>query len=305
MAKLFIYCCLLFPETIFMCIVRDYKHQDFNSTLNLMSFCPNSPEVESEKENWERISKMRAFNPQFHTFVAEKDENVIGMCFADVKRDETGRINGLIRHIIVDPKFRGQGIASKLVIQAVNFFLDLKIYNIRVQVSNKIKEVIPLFEKFNFKCNAIVMEKDVLKIREYRESDYEATKELMQVYSELIHVSFDENEWIRTLKIRMKSPQYRTLISEFNGNITGMALINIYIDEMGHTIGSLENVIIYPDYRARGFGKDLLMRAIEVLNALNVDKIRITAHLDIKNNLKIFEDVGFQMVASIMELKLT
>ncbi len=287
-----------------MCVIRDYKFQDYNDTLNLMSVCPNLPEIKSERENWEHVTKVRAFDAQFRTFVAEKIGNIVGMCFADVQRDEVGGFHGLIRNVIVDPKFYRQGIASKLITQAVNYFLDLKIYSIRVQVSEQIEEVIPLFEKFKFKCSAIVMEKEVVKIREFKEADYEITKKLMKIYSDLIHIPFNEEEWKRTIKIRMHNPQYHILISEYDGIVTGMAFINIDTDEMGRILGSLENVIVDPEYHGHGFAKALLMRAIEILNVLNVDKIRIMAHLEIKNNLKILEDMGFNKVASIMELKL-
>jgi len=287
-----------------MCIIRDYKHQDLESTTRLMQILSELIEVDFNEENWKHQARIRAFNPQFRTLIAEYNGCIAGMCFADIHQDETGQFYGLIRNVVVDPKFRKKGIATKLIAEAVNIFVNLKVNSIKVQVLEQIKDVIHLFEKFDFRCTAIVMEKDVFKIREYKDSDYESTKELMQIYSELIRRPFNEEEWKRTLRIRAHSPQYHILISELNGTVTGMALIDIASDETGLTIGYLNNVIVHPKYRQQGFGKALLMRAIEFLNVLNVDKIRIMAHLKVKDNLKIFEDVGFQKIAYMMEVKL-
>jgi len=290
-----------------MCKVRDYKATDFEATINLMKMLSNLIGTPFNEENWKHIAKQRAFNPQYRTLIAEVEGNIAGMCFADIHRDESGLIHGLIRNVVVDPQFRGKGAASELIRTAIDIFRELEVHNIRVQVLEQMKDafsIIHLFEKFNFKRNAIVMEKDVLKIREYMDTDYEDTKELMQLYSDLINIPFNEAEWKHTLKIRVRNPQYRILISESSDKITGMAFINIATDETGLVIGYLENIIVHPDFRAQGFGKALLMRAIEILNVMNVDKIRVMAHLEVKNYLKIFEDVGFHMAASIMELRL-
>ncbi|TFG04918.1 MAG: GNAT family N-acetyltransferase [Promethearchaeota archaeon] len=287
-----------------MCVVRDYKFQDFNKTAKLMNIMSDLVDIEFDEDSWKHMAKFRAFSPQFRTLIAEDDGCVIGMCFADVHRDETGQFHGIIRNVIVDPEFRNKGVASRLITEAVKLFVDLKVHSIRVQVLEQIKEVIHLFEKFDFRCTAIMLEKDVQLIREYKESDYEATKELMQIYSNLLRIQFDEEEWKQTLKLRLRNPQYYILISEKEKEVTGMALIHITKDETGLTIGNLENVIVHPRFRGQGFGKSLLIRGIEMLNVLNVDKIRIFAHLKMKDYVNTFEEVGFKKSAYVMEIKL-
>ncbi|MHA1129275.1 MAG: GNAT family N-acetyltransferase [Candidatus Helarchaeota archaeon] len=289
-----------------MCLVRDYKPQDLESTVRLMQILSNLINVEFNEENWNHQIRIRCFDPQFRTLVAEEKGTVVGMCFADIKHDETGHFYGIIRNVIVDPQFRKKGVATNLIMKAIKIFADLKVNGIKVHVLEQIKDVIPLFEKFDFQCSTIIMEKDVIKIREYKESDYEATRNMMQLYSELIHVPFNEVEWKQTLRIMLRNPAYRILIAEDEdvGVVTGLAFINITSDETGLTIGSLPVVIVAPKYRRRGFGKALLIRAIELLNVLNVDKIRVPAHLEMRDNLKVFEDVGFHKAAYVMEIKL-
>ncbi|MHA1265391.1 MAG: GNAT family N-acetyltransferase [Candidatus Helarchaeota archaeon] len=287
-----------------MCIIRDYKIQDFDRTVKLMQILSDLIGIEFDEDNWKHMAKFRAFNPQFRTLIAEKNGTVVGMCFADVQRDETGQLIGLIRNVVVDPQYRKKGIASNLIAEALRLFVELKVNSIRVQVLEQIKDVIHLFEKMDFQCNAIILEKDVQKIREYKDSDYEDTRELMQIYSDLINIPFNEEEWKQTLKIRLRNPQYYILIAEEGETVTGMALVRIASDETGLTIGYLENVIVHPKYRGRGFGKSLIIRAIEILNVLNVDKIRIMAHLKTKDFTKVFEDVGFRKSAYLMEIKL-
>jgi PhnO protein len=287
-----------------MILVRDYKPQDLQNTLNLMSIFSNVLDIELNEDTWKHIAKLRAFDPQFRTFIAEDNGIVVGMCFADIQRNETGRFHGLIRNVIVDPKFRKKGIASKLITEAINFFAELKVDSIKVQVLEEIKEVIHIFEIFNFKCTAVVMEKDVLKIREYKDSDYDAATELMRMYSDLINEPFNEHEWKQTIRIRMVNPQYRILISECGKEVSGMAFVSIDSDETGIIIGYIDNILVHKKYRGQGYGRALLSRAIEILNVLNVDKIRVMAHLEVKNDLQVFENVGFRKAAYMMEIKL-
>jgi GNAT superfamily N-acetyltransferase len=289
-----------------MCIVRDYKYHDLECTVKLMQIMSNLINIEFDEQNWNQKIRIRCFEPQFRTLVAEENGIVVGMCFADIKRDETGLFYGIIRNVVVDPDFRKKGIAAKLILKAIQIFADLKVNGIRVHVLKQIKDVIPLFEKFDFRCSTIIMEKDVIKIREYKDSDYEAACELMQLYSNLIHVKFDDLEWRQFLRFRLRNPAYRILVSEAEENraVTGLAFINIDSDETGLIIGSLPVVIVHPKYRRNGFGKALLIRAIEILNVMNVDKIQVPAHLEMRDNLKVFEDVGFQKSAYVMEIKL-
>lgn len=274
--------------------------------MKLMRILSENLGIPFNEENWKHTAKYRAFNPEFRTLVAEKDGKIVGMCFADIQRDETGRFHGVIRNVVIDPEYRREKIATKLITQAISLFVDLKVNTARVQLSEQIKGFMPLFEKLNFHRSSIVLETKVFKIREYKEADYEATKELMQIYSKLIHIDFNEDEWKHTIRLRLHNPQYKILISEEEGMVTGMAFISIASDETGLTVGYIENAIVHPKYRRLEIGKALLIRAVETLNVLNVDKIRVMVQLEDSSKwLKYFEDVGFHTVAHTMEMKLT
>ncbi len=289
-----------------MSVIRDYKFQDLEKTSKLMRILSDLIDTEFDDNNWKHQIRIRCFNPQFRTLIAEEDEQVVGMCFADICHDEMGQIAGIIRNVIIDPSFRKRGIATKLILKAIQIFADLRVDRIKVYVLKQIKDVVPLFEKFDFRCSTILMEKDVIKIRDYMERDYAAATELMRIYTRLAHIDFNEEEWIHSLRIRIRNPAHRILISEDREDdvVTGLAFVNIRSDETGLTIGSLPVVIVHPNYRRRGFGKALLIRAIEILNISNVDKIQVPAHLEMRDNLKVFEDVGFHKTAYVMEIKL-
>ncbi|HUX99470.1 MAG TPA: GNAT family N-acetyltransferase [Candidatus Deferrimicrobium sp.] len=286
-----------------MVIIRDYKENDLEATTKLMKILSEELNFEFNEKNWPQQTKIRNLNPEFRTFVAEQDGEVIGMCFSDIQRDQTGLIHGLIRNVIISPQNRHKGIASELISKAMDNFYNLKVDTIRVLFNEGIKDVINLFEQFNFKRSHIILERDVVKVRDYKEKDYEDTKELMKIYSKLINQPFVENEWKQTVKLCVRNPQSRILISEKDGLVTGMAFLTIASDETGLTIGYIDNIIIHPKYRRLEYGKSLLIRAIETLNVLNVDKVRIMAHLEVTKWLQYFEDVGFHKLASLMELK--
>ncbi|MHA1265390.1 MAG: GNAT family N-acetyltransferase [Candidatus Helarchaeota archaeon] len=134
----------------------------------------------------------------------------------------------------------------------------------------------------------------MIRIREYKKEDYEPTKRLMKQLLKLYKTDFDEKSWQLTLRHREFSPQQRTLVAEYDGEIRGMCFIDVKWNEIGIIVGDIKNVIVDEAYREKGIATELLNKAIDILTEMNVDKIKINVNLEVQDHaIPLFEKMGF------------
>ncbi|MHA1266222.1 MAG: GNAT family N-acetyltransferase [Candidatus Helarchaeota archaeon] len=138
-----------------------------------------------------------------------------------------------------------------------------------------------------------------VKFRNYREDDYEATTELMRELSSAYKVKFDEEKWKKASRLRYFSPDSRgqTLIAENEetGEVIGMGFINAKLESTGLYIGYLNDFIVKKEYKGLGIGRDMAIRAIEILESWKVNRIRINILMAVKDYmLAIVEKFGFR-----------
>jgi ribosomal protein S18 acetylase RimI-like enzyme len=84
-------------------------------------------------------------------FIAENQGKVVGMAFAETRRDPVGYFVGYISNIMVDTNFRGRGIGSQLLHHASFFLSHLKITKIWANVNHNSEIMQSIFEKQGFK----------------------------------------------------------------------------------------------------------------------------------------------------------
>jgi GNAT superfamily N-acetyltransferase len=140
--------------------------------------------------------------------------------------------------------------------------------------------------------------------RTYREEDYEATTELMRQISEVYKGKFDEKKWKQASRLRYFSPDSRgqTIIAEENKQVVGMGFISAKLESTGLYIGYLNDFIVRKDYMGRGFGIDMAMKAIEILESWKVNRIRINILMEVKDYmLNLIEKIGFKPTYIVAE----
>ncbi|NVM29788.1 MAG: GNAT family N-acetyltransferase [Candidatus Helarchaeota archaeon] len=146
-----------------------------------------------------------------------------------------------------------------------------------------------------------------VRFRNYRESDYEATTELMrQLSEEAYKVKFDEEKWRKASRLRYFSPDSRgqTIIAEDdeNGEVIGMGFITAKLESTGLYVGYLNDFIIRKDYIGHGIGMDMAFKAIDILENWKVNRIRINILMEVKEYmLKLVEKVGFRPTYIVAE----
>ena len=97
-------------------------------------------------------------------FVAEDttENRIAVMILVDVGRDlRSNRMIGKIINFIVDPQYRGKGVGSQLLEQAIEFSANRKATVVRINARRELKSPLQLFKKFGFEEVYLVMEREI------------------------------------------------------------------------------------------------------------------------------------------------
>ncbi|MEM3526526.1 MAG: GNAT family N-acetyltransferase [Candidatus Jordarchaeaceae archaeon] len=136
-------------------------------------------------------------------------------------------------------------------------------------------------------------------IRNYISKDNEQTMKLMEKLSSYIGVGFNSQKWKDSDKLRLFSPglQRQTLVAEEDGKIIGMGMIEARLEPSGIMVGYLYNWIVDPEHQGKGVGRLLADKALEILEKIGVDKIRINVGMKDKDRIaKLVCPLGFNPV---------
>jgi len=107
---------------------------------------------------WFDLTAQKYFqDPAAHIFVAQKGGKVVGITFAEVRRDPVGYSYGYISNIMVDACARGQRIGSNLLQLATSFLSNLNVPKIWANVNHNNAVMQDLFERQGFKHKFTVM----------------------------------------------------------------------------------------------------------------------------------------------------
>lgn len=97
-------------------------------------------------------------------FVAEDtiENKICGMILVEVGRDlRSGRMVGKVLNFVVDPTFRGKGIGSKLLEQALDYSARKKAVSVKINARRELSSTVELFKKFGFEEVYMVMEREL------------------------------------------------------------------------------------------------------------------------------------------------
>ncbi len=97
-----------------------------------------------------------------------------------------------------------------------------------------------------------------------------------------------------------------SLVAEYNGQVVGFIMGNVYLEEFGipETTASLDTIGVHPDYRKQGVATQLMAEFITHARAAGVDTIYTLVNWNDWALLRFFEAVGFAPAKTIhLELK--
>lgn len=155
------------------------------------------------------------------------------------------------------------------------------------------------------KSNLLI--KDIIEIRNYRSSDYQATLNILKELSSAFDIKL--NKWRQSSGLRQfKSHLKReTLVVEIKstGEIIGMGVIEAQKNVLGNYLGYMDNWAIKKEFIGKHVGQLLADKAIQILRLWGCESVRINLKYKAPPKLlKVFEHSGFHSINIILEKKL-
>ena len=143
-------------------IIRESTVEDLDELERLMKTLTKMFRQTFFKDQWRMDMKYKY--DVGGIFVAEDttDNSICGMVLVDVGRDlRSGKMVGKIINFIVDDKYRGKGVGSRLLEKAIDFSAERKATSVKVNARRELASTVQLFKKFGFDEAYMVMEREV------------------------------------------------------------------------------------------------------------------------------------------------
>jgi ribosomal protein S18 acetylase RimI-like enzyme len=143
--------------------------------------------------------------------------------------------------------------------------------------------------------------------RNAQEGDVAAMVKLAQGLIEELHQKFDKKRFTKMItKILSDSEQKKGVFiaeDEEKKLAVGMILGIAKPARGGKKEGFLQNVVVVPDARGQGVGKELTQRAVERLKSLKVPVINVNVRESQPQAITMYERLGFSRSGNVMHLK--
>ncbi len=137
-----------------MFTVRRFTKDDQENAKNLMEQLCKVTGVPFNEKRWKWGVKMRLYDAlrKNGMLVAETpDKQLAGMIFADISIDPVGSSTGYIRSVVVDERYRGQGVGKLLITEAIKYLKEMNVDQILINVRSKTERAKQLYEKMGFR----------------------------------------------------------------------------------------------------------------------------------------------------------
>jgi len=92
-----------------------------------------------------------------------------------------------------------------------------------------------------------------------------------------------------------EDPNLLYFVIDEDGKLVASCTISIIknLTREGRPYGLIENVVTHKDYRKRGYGKEVLQKAIEVAKEKNCYKVMLLTGRKEESTLRFYEEAGF------------
>jgi ribosomal protein S18 acetylase RimI-like enzyme len=141
--------------------IRVYDERDNEYVTKLMQDLCVTYNTDFDEDRWRRsLEQKKANSALTRMFVADLDDNVIGMLVADIRHTQEDKV-GYITNLIVSPDFRNKGVGERLISSAIDFFRDSHVSTIKANIRPKTSLAMKLLAKLGFEETVVQLRKDL------------------------------------------------------------------------------------------------------------------------------------------------
>ena len=290
--------------------IRNYRSEDREA---LVRFWTEAVKMEKTHERpliRELIDNLDRPNhfPRNNLFIAENMGNIIGHIDVFPETD----IGRVVVQCLVHPGYRRKGIAEKLVEQAIERAIELKVKIAHANISQDDKAGKRLFSKMGFRFVRRYLELglDLSKVRpsKIKRNDYpcrpmsqgeEEKLTRLQNRSFMDTWGFNPNTMEDIIyRIHLSEASFKDIILCLDGaEPIGYCWSKIYDDDdkvLERTRARINMLGVDPDYRGKGVGKKVLLNGLIQLKGRGVRNVILTVDNENKVARSLYQSVGFK-----------
>ena len=138
----------------------------------------------------------------------------------------------------------------------------------------------------------------------------DSLRELTQCLVEGLGQEFEPKRFDWGIRRRLFDPLQRHGIliavdEEKDSEVVGMIIAELRIDPFGSSEGYIKQVFLKSEYRGQGVGQLLIKKAIEHLQKIKVEKIKVNIKEKAREAASLYEKMHFKKVYEVLELDLS
>lgn len=279
--------------------------EDYEEILALRDCCLEKEEVTLKLELDYKLNK--ALNKsvdkdQINEFMYYEEEKLIGYMGICQFSSDTLEVNGMVH-----PDFRRLGVFKHLFSLVQNEWNNRKVQQMLLLSDrnstpgiNFIKSTGAHYESSEYEMFLVGEEKgsianNNLKLRKALNKDAKEIARQNTIYFQVN--SLDGNV---TLPEEEAKHGMETFLAELNQSVIGKVHI-----EVQNGIGGIYGLGVLPEYRGKGFGREILLQAVEKLKGKQVHEIMLQVAVKNRKALSLYQSCGFKETSTMDYFKLT
>jgi mycothiol synthase len=292
-----------------MYIIRNYRPEDFDMLVQLVADIGKrrwSSFSVSPQDVIESLGRPYHF-PEENLFIAETAGNIVG--YADVTAEL--KIGRVLLSCLVDPKYRGNGVATQLLERAIDRAKELKVRRVHVSIPETSTKAQELFVKMGFEFNRhfLELELDLSEVHvhkierlgpRYRHMKGDEEEKLVHIQNRSFADTWGFNpNTVEEIAYRIGLPNCspEDVILACDGNtVIGYCWTRTFPREdnvIRGGKGRIHMLGVDPDHRNRGIGKEVILAGLSYLKSKGLETVELTVDSENEAACGLYRSAGF------------
>jgi len=149
-----------------------------------------------------------------------------------------------------------------------------------------------------------------IRIENATPDDIDALEKLMKLLISRFGDIFDMKRFDWGIRRRLYDPLQRhgiliAIDEDKDNEVIGMIIAELRIDPFGTSEGYIKQVYLMEEYRGHGIGELLVKKAIEHLQKIKVEKIKVNIKEKARKAAKLYAKMHFKKVYEVLELDIS
>ena len=149
-----------------------------------------------------------------------------------------------------------------------------------------------------------------IRVENATPDDIDSLEKLMKLLISRFDHTFDMKRFDWGIRRRLYDPLQRhgiliAIDEDKDNEVIGMIIAELRIDPFGTSEGYIKQVYLIEEYRGHGIGELLVKKAIEHLQKIKVEKIKVNIKEEAREAANLYAKMHFKRVYEVLELDIS